>query len=138
MIALLHTGKPVAAASAATAASDRDTLSRRAIRKINTHEKHAADRREQVDAIGERAERHAREQVGRDRVERVARCVRGAEHLAEELELRRVLGAADVGPQRDEKERAGQQGDGNRPRRTITASTFASSRYAALSASTNR
>ena len=60
--------------------------------------------------IGRRAERY----VAID-VERIARRMRGAEHPADELEFRRVFGAADVGPQRDDEERERHDGDERRP-----------------------
>jgi hypothetical protein len=40
----------------------------------------------------------------------------GAEHLADELEFRRVFGAADVGAKRDNEERERDEGGYGRPR----------------------
>jgi hypothetical protein len=50
----------------------------------------AAQRGEQVDAVGERADRDEREWVGHKRVERLARVVGDTEDAAEKLEHRRV------------------------------------------------
>jgi hypothetical protein len=68
------------------------------------HGRGRGDRRQQVDAPGEVAERQVGEEPPEQRVDRIARRVGRPEDLADELELRRVADSVEAGIQRPQVE----------------------------------